>query len=558
MKEILVSVDDFEDRLAILEDGDLVEIHIARGERMVGSIYKGKVANVLPGMQAAFVDIGMEKNAFLCIDDIAPGFYGEEEDMPWSSRAPSIEQILKVRQEALVQVVKEPVGAKGGRITTNLALPGRYLVFLPMSSFIGVSRKIEEASERERLRALVERLRPKEMGVIVRTAAEGKGEKELARDLEFLSTLWDRILQRSEHSHAPALVHQEAGLVFRALRDYFSEEVSKCIIDNRHTYAQALEFAEILSRDLKGKMVLYEGKKPLFEQYAVEHEIEKALRKRVWLPSGGYIVIEPTEALTVIDVNTGRFVGSTSLGETILKTNLEAAREIGRQIRLRDLSGIIVIDFIDMENEKDRQEVVQTLSQVLKNDKVKSYVLGMTSLGLVELTRKRMGRNLNQILREDCYYCGGKGKVLTPETVSYRLQREMIREAREAHHDAVLAQAHPLVVAAMIGWEGERIKKLEEETRKSIFLRSHSTLHQEKFHLHWGSKEDLERSVRVLHPGEEITVPIQEPGLLNVQSGIGFFEGILVEVTNGGNKIGESLKVLVTHSLPSYAIAQIE
>lgn len=559
MKEILVSSDHLEDRVALLENGRLTEIFIARGERTVGSIYKGKVANVLPGMQAAFVDIGMERNTFLSLDDALPSYLSDEieEDGRRTRKAASIEQIVKPRQETLVQVIKEPLGAKGGRITTNISLPGRYLVLMPLAGAIGVSRRIESAAERERLKTVAEKIKPPEMGVIMRTAAEGKSESILSQDLATLSKLWKTIEQTAEKLSAPSLVHRELGLIDRALRDMFSEDVQKFMVDSRPIYEKVLESIGN-NPNLTGRVYYYEGTVPLFELYNLESEIERLLRKRVWLPSGGYVIIEPTEALTVIDVNTGKFVGSRSLGDTILKTNLEAAEEIARQIRLRDISGIIVIDFIDMERRDDRKKLLAQLEEHLKPDRVRATIFGMTELGLVELTRKRAGKNLDRTLREECFYCGGYGRIWSPESIGIRLERELRRAAAKMDFEAVMVTAHPQVALTLAGWEGERLAGLEKDLGKDVFLRSDPNLHLEKYRLEWEDSYRVKEMLHFLKEDELLEAEIQEAHPMNPQSGVVFINGQILEVIKAGERLGEKISIRVAFVSHSYALGEIK
>jgi ribonuclease G len=560
IREILISSDHLEDRVALLEDGEIAEIFIARGERMVGGIYKGKVANVLPGMQAAFVDIGLEKNTFLCLDDALPSYLHEEiaEDSKRRPHVSSIEKILKPKQEILVQIVKEPIGTKGARVTTNLTLPGRYLVLLPMGKGdVGVSRKVENPEERERLRELVARIKPDNMGVIVRTAAEMKEEAALKQDLDSLLSLWEEIQKKAKKAKSPALIHQDLGLIDRAMRDLLHEDVQKILVDSKPVFEKVTTLVNQIYPKLESKIYLYQGSIPLFEQYGVESAIEKLLRKKVWLPSGGFLVIEQTEALTVIDVNTGKFVGSShSLDDTILETNLEAAQEIARQIRVRDLSGIIIADFIDMERREDRQKLLEKLEEHLKKDRIRTTVFGITNLGLVEMTRKRSGKNLEQILREECFYCGGSGKVQTPETVAIKLERELRRQASSKKEQAVHVLAHPQVALRLAGWEGEHIAFLEDAYGKEIYLRVDPNLHIEKFYLHWGDPQELKAKIFFLQAGETLEVSVKEVHPLNFQNGVAFINGKILEIQNAGNLVGEMVRVRIIAVSHSYAMAQ--
>jgi ribonuclease G len=558
-REILFSSDSLEDRAALLENGKIVEIFLARGERMVGNIYKGKIVNVLPGMQAAFVDIGIEKNAFLCLDDALPGHLHEEIYESGKKKKPKtlIQNILKQGQETLVQVVKEPIASKGGRVTTHITLPGKYLILLPVSNYIGISRKIESHSERERLKNLSAKLKPENMGVIIRTAAESKDEKVLKQDIDFLLDLWKEISKQSKKIKAPSLIHQDSELVDRAMRDLFAEDVHKVMVDSKPVFEKTLEFAKRINPKLASRVYYYEGEKPLFEQYGVEAEIEKLLKKKVWLPSGGYLIIDTLEALTVIDVNTGKYVGSHSFEKTVLETNLEAAVEISRQIRLRDLSGIIIVDFIDMEKKENKDKLLSTLEEHLKADRIRTTILGITALGLVEMTRKRSAKNLDRLLREGCFYCSGSGRVLTPETTAIKLERELLRNFRFEKSESVLITAHPQVSLTLAGMEGNRIEDLQQKIGKTIFINANPLFHIEKFSIRWDSCAEIQSTLKSFRVGEEIEVEVQEPHPLCFQNGLSFFNGVVLEILNAGNLIGEKVKVRVKKPISSYIVSEM-
>ena len=388
-KELIANVEPYETRVAVLDEGALINLFIERGDPLAGNIYKGRVANVLPGMEAAFVDIGLERNAFLHVGDIrSQRLAGEEIEESFGKGA--IAERLRAGQEILVQVTKEPMGSKGARVTTYVALPAYYLVLMPTVNYVGVSRRIERDQERKRLRQLAEKLRPKGMGIIVRTAAEGASEKDLADDVEFLLQMWNRVEERSRASRAPALVYQDLRLIRRVVRDQFTEEVSRFLIDSPEEHHRVGDLLNSFAPKLKSRLQLYQGPEPIFEHTGVERELEKALRRKVWLKSGGYIVVDRTEALTVIDVNTGKYVGKTDLASTILRTNMEAVGEIVRQITLRDIGGIILVDFIDMEAEPHRKKVMGALHEAVRRDRSKLHIIDLTGLGLVEITRKRV------------------------------------------------------------------------------------------------------------------------------------------------------------------------
>ncbi|MCL5292907.1 MAG: Rne/Rng family ribonuclease [Actinobacteria bacterium] len=440
-KELMISTDNFETRVAVLEDRKLVEIYIERTDAtsIVGNIYLGRVRDILPGMQAAFIDIGIERTAFLYVGEIV--YPKEEVDQP----APPIQHLLKQGQDILVQVIKEPMDAKGARVTTEITIPGRYLVLLPFSDFVGISRRLDD-DERARLREIVEVVKPMDMGLIVRTAAAAASEDDLKDDVRRLVTLWNKINRRAKSTTPVKLIYSEPELAIRIVRDLFSADYRRLSIDDVRTFNKVKGYLEQTSPELVRKVEYYSERLPLFDKYNINDEIDAALRRKVWLRSGGYITIDDTEALTAIDVNTGKFVGKTSLEETIFKTNLEAAEEVVRHLRLRDIGGIIVIDFIDMAKQSNREEVFRVLNEALAKDRTKSRVIEISKLGLVEMTRKNVAQNLQEFLGETCAWCGGTGRVLSKKTTAIQVFR-MIREAallREA--EAFLYKINPLVL----------------------------------------------------------------------------------------------------------------
>lgn len=417
-REILVQVAEAETKVAVLEDGHLAEIYVERGpeQRLVGNIYKGVVKNVLPGMQAAFVDIGLEKNAFLFVDDALPYQKKDEPatDEIIAKETPNICDLVKEGQEIVVQIAKEPIGTKGARVTTQLSLPGRNLVLMPMVDYIGISRRIEDEIERERLKTVLGEIKPQNVGLIVRTVAEGVSAEEFQEELNSLLVMWERLEQKSKKAGAPTLLHRDLELVQRILRDVFNNDFQRLSVNCQTVLEKVEEYLDLFDPRLKCKVMLSDTV-DLFAKYAIEQEIAQALKRKVWLKSGGYLVIDETEALTAIDVNTGKFVGSTNLSDTILKTNEEAAREIARQIRLRNIGGIIIMDFIDMAEETHQARVLQILEEELKKDKVRAHVLGITSLGLIEMTRKKVRQSLSCTMEKTCPCCEGKGRVLIEE-----------------------------------------------------------------------------------------------------------------------------------------------
>jgi len=459
-KKIIADINPLEARIALLEDEKLVEIHVERRgkERLVGNIYKGRVANVLPGMQAAFVDIGLERNAFLYAGDILADTSDFEFGQPGDGinlRPKKIEEMVKEGQEIVVQVLKQPGGQKGARITTHVTLPGRMLVLMPTVNHVGVSRRIEDEQERSRLKEIMEQIKPPDMGVIVRTAAVGKTAEDFIGEMRFLERLWQRILQRSEVLRAPRLLHAEESLIFRTVRDMFTSDVSEFIINDREYYDKVVAVANIIAPGLKDRVRLYEGGPNIFDDFGIQARIDKALDKKVWMKNGAYIIIDETEALTVIDVNTGKYVGDNNLQQTILEVNIEAAKEIARQLRLRDISGIIIIDFIDMEVEENKYKVVAALEEALAKDRTKTNVLGITGLGLVEMTRKKMRRKLSSIVKRTCPYCGGSGLVDSEETTAINLRRLVLRQLANSDIKEYLIEVNPLVAKYIESKEAE-------------------------------------------------------------------------------------------------------
>ncbi len=565
-KEIIVNVTEEETRAAVLEDQTLVELYIERSlnQRLVGNIYKGKIENVLPGMQAAFVNIGLEKNAFLYVEEALPArtpaewAEGELENPRANVVHPraNITDVVKEGQNLVVQITKEPIGTKGPRVTTHITLPGRYLVLMPTVDYVGISRRIESDAERERLRRIADVIRPKDMGVIVRTVAEGMEEEELRQDMFFLSKLWKKIQNRASSGPVPNLIHKDLDLVQRILRDLFTGDIDRLQIDSRYAYDKIMELLEFIGPQLKYKIQLSEGG-DLFSRHNLDVEIEKALKRKVWLKCGGYLVIDQMEALTAIDVNTGKYVGTHNLEETVLKTNLEAAIEIARQMRLRNLGGIIIVDFIDMVDEEHRQQVLQALEEEVKKDKTKTNILGITQLGLVEITRKKVRQGLESVLQKACPYCEGKGKVFSEETVGIKVKKDLYDLAKRCAGEAILVEVHPSVAALLIGSGGSGLKELERKTGKEILIRGCQELHIEEVKLlPIASKEELEQRIPV-KLGQILDVKVEEPHVANTNDGIARHHGFVLNIEGGGALIGERVTVEVTRVHKTYARAKL-
>jgi ribonuclease G len=475
VNEIIVDVSAEETRVALLEDKELVEIYIERPyqERLVGNIYRGKVSSVLPGMQAAFIDIGYEKNAFLYVGDAISQkeYTDEEEEVFQELKGYNIDELLRPGQEITVQVIKEPIGTKGPRVTTHITLPGRHLVLLPNADYVGISRRIENDSERNKLKKTAEKIKPKDMGLIVRTASEGKSEDDFVHDINFLVKLWERIRQKEQSGPVPRCIHKDLSLIYRAVRDLFTWNIDKFVINDRQQYTKVLELVDMISPALKLRVEYFSKNYDLFEYYQIESKIAKALSRKVWLKCGGYLVMDKTEALTVIDVNTGKYVGGSNLEDTVLRTNIEAAREIAKQLRLRDIGGIIIIDFIDMHEVEHQQMVQDALKQALKKDRTKTTVVGMTGLGLIEMTRKKIRQGLSSVMHIDCPYCEGTGKVPAPESVARSIEKEIGKYCTQSIAHAIQIEVHPSVATVISGSEGEYISSLESAYNMKIVVK---------------------------------------------------------------------------------------
>jgi ribonuclease G len=475
--DVLINITPQETRVAVVEQGTVQELHLERvsSRGLVGNIYMGRVARVLPGMQSAFVDVGLDRAAFLHVEDIWQKRNGEP--------AKPIERLLREGETILVQVIKDPIGSKGARLSTQLSVAGRLLVYLPQESHIGISQRIESESDRESLRDMLTQLLPPDEGggFIVRTMAESAGERELAMDIEYLRKQWRDIQERANSAQPPALVYQDLNLSLRVLRDFVGEDTARVMVDSRETSQKMREFAESYVPGVASKIEHYNGERPLFDLYGVEDEIEKALARRVELKSGGYLIIDQTEALTTVDVNTGGFVGGRNFDDTIFKTNLEAAHVIARQLRLRNLGGIIIIDFIDMDNEDHRAAVLSEFRRALSRDRTRMTVNGFTQLGLVEMTRKRTRESLAHILCEPCPVCRGRGEVKTAQTVCYEILREILREARQYTAREYRILASQPVIDMFLDEESQSLAQLSDFIGKPVSLQVETLYSQEQY-----------------------------------------------------------------------------
>ncbi len=505
-KKIVINETEHETRVALLEDDTIAELFIQRSDEsdIAGNIYKGRVQRVLPGIHAAFINIGLEQAGFIYVNDVATQNDMDLEEMLTNSEDPDyevleekeeifpkqiknnnwrIEELLTENQEIMVQIDKSPIGSKGARITSHISLPGRFLVLMPKSDHIGISRRIEDRTERDRLKETTLSLRNKNYGYIIRTAAEGIQKEKIAYEMEFLNNMWENIQQKFNKAPAPCLLHKELTASLRAVRDLLIYEAEKLVIDSRKGYESIITFMERFSPDFKGNVELYEGQEPVFDAYNLEGDISRALKRKVWLRSGGYIVIEHTEALVAIDVNTGRYVGKHNLEETILKTNLEALKEIAYQIRLRDIGGIVIIDFIDMEKRSNQEKIFNELKEALKKDRRKTNILPISEMGLIQMTRKRNKKPLSRMLCEPCFYCEGEGYLISKESICYNIYREIKREISDISNTKITLRVNPEIAELLHGEESQIISSLEKEIGREIMVYPNSKYHMEEFEI---------------------------------------------------------------------------
>ena len=503
-RKLIINVAEHETRVALLEDETIVELFVNRKDDsdITGNIYKGRVQRVLPGMQAAFVSIGLEQAAFIHVDDIIDHRHlddemmlmenGDDEEVPEGegyfvrtahTHNPSrnIQELITEGQDILVHVAKSPMGTKGARVTSHVSLPGRFLVLMPFSDHIGVSRKIVDETERTRLKTMIRELRNDKFGYIVRTAGEGVVAEKILYEMAFLKNLWENIQKRYDAAPVPSLLHKELDVSLRAVRDLLTHEADKLVIDVKNGYDSVISFLETYMPSLKNSVEQYEGTEPIFDAFNLEGDISRALKKKVWLKSGGYIVIEPTEALVAIDVNTGRYVGKHNLEETILKTNLEAVKEIAYQIRLRDIGGIIIIDFIDMEKRSNQEKVFSALKEALRKDRSKTHVLPMSEMGLMQMTRKRIKKSLNSMLCEPCSYCEGEGHSVSRRTICYNIFREILRESNEKFANKLTLRVNPEIADFFHGEENRLLASLERTISRQIVIYPDPQFHMEEF-----------------------------------------------------------------------------
>ncbi len=506
--EILVNTTGKETRIALLENSILQELHVDRGSDRgtVGNVYLGKVVRVLPGMQAAFVEIGLERAAFLYVGDIfSPALEHKHDDdddaveedpdltvieeQPAREVArpgqPLIQDLLTEGQEIVVQVAKDPIGTKGARVTTHITLPGRYLVFMPTVDHVGISRRIDRDKERRRLREFVDKNRPKGAGFIVRTICATQTNQTLKQDMNYLLAVWDKIQEAQKNRKAPAPLHLDHGLVLRTVRDAFHDDVDRMVVDTARVYEEVSSFMDEFSPSLKDKLHLYKGAEPIFDAFDVETQIARSTSRRVWLKSGGYLVIDQTEALVSVDVNSGKYVGNTSLEDTTLKINMEAVKEIVYQLRLRNIGGIIIIDFIDMDREQNRDKVYRAMEEECKKDRARTNVLKISELGLVQMTRKRVQEDLVRYLSESCMYCEGRGNLKSRQTLAFEIFRECQREAHKSPgKETLYVNTHPAVADVLYGEEFDTLELWEQKLGRRIVVRALQHLHPERYEVY--------------------------------------------------------------------------
>ena len=560
MKEILIQQDEDKIGVALVENQQLSEIYFEQSEKqqLLGRIYKGKVENVLPGMQAAFVDIGLSKNCFLYVEDAVPKHINEYgEGMKIGTELPNISTVLKKGQEVLVQIVKEPVGTKGARVTTHITLPGRFVVLMPEIGHIGVSRRIQDEDERERLRKIALPLMKDNNGFIVRTAAEGIGQEELAQDIAYLTERWQNILQKAKKIKPVSLVHHDLGLIERTVRDILSEEVAAVWTGSYEMKTKIEQLVKSQMPDYRGE-ILCRGGQDVFALYGIDTQLQKALQRKVWLKCGGYLIIDQTEALTVVDVNTGKYVGKNNLEETVVLANIEAAKEIARQLRLRNIGGIIIIDFIDMDTYQDKEQVVAVLEQELRKDRTRTSILGFTQLGLLEMTRKKASMGLTGLMERECPFCEGKGKVVHENIISQKVRKEILQIAEHADGDGILVEVNPAVASYLIGPSGQNLENLQKELDKKIMIKGHAGQQMDDILVRaYYADEHQEQIIAPVRVGERLFVKILEPNEENPYDGVVRIYGFVVVVTDGAKFVGQKKWIEIDNAFKTHCFAHI-
>ncbi len=558
-KQIIINSGIRQKRAAILKDNVLEDILIETDtyQQIASNIYRGKVKDVLAGMQAAFVDIGIEKNAFLHISDVYPILNSGQKEK-WNNNNLSIKEVLQPGQEIMVQVTKEPIGSKGAKVTGKVSLPGRYLVLLPYENRIGVSRRINQDDERDRLKKITQELTNEKFGAIVRTNAFQKSMSVLAHDYNYLTNLWQEIQQRYRNNKAPNLIYKNVELIKLLVRDYLSSDIDKVVIDSDGDYEKLMTLTSRIVPELENKIYRYTRDTPIFESYEIEKEFQKIYKRKIWLDSGGYIIIDFTEALVSIDVNTGKYVGNEDLQNTVFKTNKEAAREIARQLKLRDIGGIIIIDFIDMDYKTHQNKVLDVFEEELARDRTKTAVQGFTQLGLVEMTRKKVRESLGDLIQKRCPYCEGTGQIRSESTMALNIISHLNKLTDREDFSAILLEVHPRVAAVIIGSGGDKLEELEEKLGIDIYLNGDKNLHMENFNIvKKGDKDKLRELALPVSKGDKFEIMIEEKHGNNAKHGIARLKGYIIIVENAGHSVDEKVKVKIKEVHRTFATAEL-
>lgn len=555
--DLLISSDLNEIRVAILENDEVAELYFDREKKdsIIGNIYLGRVQKIMSGLDSAFVDIGVKKNAFLFIKEVVSPFdYYEGTNEILKGK---IKQILKPGQMLIVQVTRVPMGTKGARLTSLVSLAGRYLVMMPYDDGIGVSKKLDE-SERERLRSLSTRLKIKNMGIVIRTAAKDTKLVILKRELKYLKHLWNNIQKKARRLDSPTLIHRELDLVHRILRDRLTLDFNSIVVDTKQLYDHVSNYLIKKIPQMHSKLKLHSREKPLFEEMGVEKAIDLALKRKVWLKSGGFIVIDKTEALTAIDVNSGRFSGRNDLEETIVHINFEAVEEIVKQIKLRDIGGLIVIDFIDMEKERNKLKIVEAMKNALQSDNATTNITDISKLGLLEMTRKNVTEGIQDVLCKPCPYCDESGYILSEESMRLKTEREIFKLTKESESEAFLIELNSGVAAMVIGQGGENVKKLENITNKYISIKGNDSISINAFNLlKEGTIKEMEEAAIPVYRGQVLDMLVEEPHSYISKDAISRFSGYIIHIIDGRKYLHERLRVEIINVTKTYAQAKI-